>query len=323
MSSSRADASANDTELEPALPITVIMNAGSGRRDAENDRRQIEEALERSGREYRIVPCARPGDLERAAREAVADAARHPRIVAAAGGDGTINAVAGHVLGTGLSLGVIPLGTYNFFARDLGIPLDPARAAAALVDGRVRRVHVAHVNGRLFLINATFGLYRRVLEERERYKHRFGRYRFVTVPSALITLMRNHRTYRVELELDGRPAVLHTLMLFFGLNTLQLEKLDLDVAECTARGRLAVLALRPMSRLELLGIALRGALQRLEQAPNLQRHCASRVDVYWRGARRIRVAVDGETIECEVPLRFEVLPDALPVVVPRSPEPRE
>jgi diacylglycerol kinase family enzyme len=86
---------------------------------------------------------------------------------------------------------------------------------------------------------------------------------------------------------------------------------------------MAVIALQPSSRLHLLGLALRGALQGLHDSPELRCHGASQVLVDQPGARRTRVAVDGEIFDCLLPLRFEVLRDGLPVVVPRVPEVRK
>jgi diacylglycerol kinase family enzyme len=219
--------------------------------------------------------------------------------------------------------GVIPLGTFNYFARDLGIPLDPRAAAAAIATGHIRRVHVARVNGHLFLNNASFGLYRKLLEDRERVKQRFGRYKIVAVLSALATLWRFRQVYTLHIVLDGRHATLRTPMLFFGLNSLQLEKLDLDVASCTHAGQMAVIALQPTSRWQLLGLALRGALHGLHDSPELRCHGASQVLVEQPGRSTTRVAVDGETVDCSLPLRFEVQRDALRVVVPRMPEIRK
>lgn len=106
-------------------------------------------------------------------------------------------------------------------------------------------------------------------------------------------------------------------------HTLQFEKLDLEVAQCTAAGMLALLVLRPTTRLRLFGLAGRGALKGLRGADNLRCYCASRIEVYWRASRtRIKVAVDGECIECNLPLRAEVARNALAVLVPREPEPR-
>jgi diacylglycerol kinase family enzyme len=257
------------------------------------------------------------------AKGAVEEAERESRIIVAAGGDGTINTVAGAVAGTNLPFGVVPMGTFNFFARNLGIPLEAAAATHALLDGHTRPMHVARVNGKVFLINSSVGLYRRLQEEREQFKQRFGRNKLVAVISGLMTLLHHHRVYEVQMDLDGKPVTVRTPMLFFGMNTLQLEKLEVPVASCTERGLLAVLVLRPMSRWKILSFAMRGVLQGLENAENMQTHCASKVTVHWRRARKMKVAIDGESLECDLPLRYEVMRNALNVIVPRNPAPRE
>jgi diacylglycerol kinase family enzyme len=308
--------------MSDALPVTVILNAGAGHGDTARLESQIRAGLEGAGRAHRIVVTDGPADVEQQAILAVKAGRENPGVVVAAGGDGTINLVASHVLESGLQFGVIPLGTFNYFARDLGIPLDPQQAALALATGIVRQVHVARVNGHLFLNNASFGLYRQLLEEREHFKQRFGRYKAVAVVSALHTLWCARGAYTLQLELDGRPTTIRTPMLFFGINSLQLEKLDLDVAHCAREGRLAVIALQPSTRWHLLGLAMRGALQGLRHSPDLRCFGATRVEVTQPGRRRTRVAVDGESVDCSLPLHVEVLRNALSVLVPREPEER-
>lgn len=307
--------------MRDTQPVTVILNAGSGHGDRATVEQAIRDGFEAAGREYRIVVADSADEVARQAH--LACRLPDPNVVVAAGGDGTINLVAGIVLDCDLPFGVIPLGTFNYFARDLGIPLDPREAAFALATGRIRRVHVARVNGHLFLNNASFGLYRKLLEDRERYKQRWGRYKIVAVFAALATLWQHRRVYTLRMQIDGKPATVRTPMLFFGLNSLQLEKLDLDVARCARDGLMAVIALQPTSRWHLLGLALRGALQGLRDSPDLRCYGASSVEVMLPGRRSTRVAVDGESFDCDLPLQFEMLRKALPVVVPREPEKRQ
>lgn len=302
--------------------ITVILNPGSGHQDTARVEAEIRSGLHALAGQIRLIVARNAEEVEKQTRDAIHDAQGMGDVVVAAGGDGTINLVAGLVADSGLTLGVIPLGTFNYFARDLGIPLEPEAAARAIATGRIRHVHVARVNGHLFLNNASFGLYRALLEEREQFKQRFGRYRFVAVIAALFTLWRFRQVYTLRMELDGRTETLRTPMLFFGLNSLQLEKLDLEIARCADAGLLAVIALEPTSRWHLLGLALRGALQGLHDSPGLRCRGAASVEVSLPGRRSARVAVDGESIQCQMPLRFKVQRDALAVVVPREPEPR-
>lgn len=263
-----------------------------------------------------------PQAVEREARRVARQATGPDTVIAAAGGDGTINLVARIVIEHGLTLGVIPLGTFNYLARHLGIALQPREAAQALATGIQQPVHIGRVNGHLFLNNASFGLYRALLEDREGFKQRFGRYKVVAVIAALATLWRFRRVYGLRVELDGKPVYLRTHMLFFGLNSLQLENLGMEAARCTQAGMLAMIVLKATSRWQMLWLALRGALHRLNDAPNLQSHCVIKAEVLQPGVRRTRVAVDGESIECEVPLQFEVVRDGLKVIAPREPEER-
>lgn len=304
------------------LPITVLMNAGSGSKDKLDARNAIDSVFRASGRNVELVLARRPRELQHLVTQA---ADRRPGILVAAGGDGTLNTVATVAHARGLPFAVIPLGTFNYFARDLGIPLDPASAARVVTQGAVRRVAVGLVNGKLFLNNASIGLYRKLLEHREAHKKRFGRNRVVALLSALVTLLREHRTYRLRMDIDGKALALPSLTVFFGRNALQMEQLGLDEALCVARGELAVLALPHASRLDLLGLILRGAAARLENAENLQQYCARKVHLDWVDgkAQRIQVAVDGELTECTLPLVVESVPHALQVIVPAQPEPRQ
>lgn len=309
--------------MSDQLPVTVILNVGSGHGDVTTCEQEISAGFKAAGRLHRIWVAETPAQVEKETRLALVEARTQPQIIVAAGGDGTINLVAGLVLERDMPFGVIPLGTFNYFARDLGIPLDPRAAATAIATGRMRRVHVARVNGHLFLNNASFGLYRKLLEERERDKQRFGRYKIVAVLSALATVWRFRKVYSLRMKMDGWSSTIRTPMLFFGLNSLQLEKLALDVASCTNAGQMAVIALQPTSRWHLIGLAFKGALQGLHDSPALRCHGASQVVVDQPGQRQTRVAVDGESFDCALPLQFQVQRDALQVVVPRVPEERK
>jgi len=301
------------------LPITVIMNAASGSGHAPTERSVIEEVLGQSGRDAQVWTAPHPRELP-----ALAELAADSRggILAGAGGDGTLNAVASVARAHDLPFGLIPLGTFNYFARQLGIPLPPAAAASNLVEGAIRPVAIGDVNGHLFLNNASIGLYRRLLERREIDKRRFGRSRAVALLSGIAFLLREHRPYQLVLNIDKKQVKLSTLTVFFGRNALQMEQLGLDEALCVARGELAVLALRDVGRAELLRLALRGALARLETAENLQQGCASEVRVERIGAesRRLRVAIDGESVLCRLPLVVRSIPDGLKVVTPIATE---
>ena len=120
-------------EFDPHAPIFVVLNVGSGSEDATGTRAVIESVLTQAGRKHEINVVDEPARLSGIARAVVDQASARGGIVVAAGGDGTINAVAQAVLGSGCPFGVLPQGTFNYFARTHGIPADSAEAVRLLL----------------------------------------------------------------------------------------------------------------------------------------------------------------------------------------------
>src|SRR5262249_39207144 len=143
-------------------------NASSGSGEAQAQAERIRELFATAGRAAEIT-LAEGARLVETAKAAVR--ARAPAIVAG-GGDGTINTVASIVVGTGIPLGLLPLGTLNHFAKDLGIPLTIDEAVGVVLGGRTIEVDVGEVNGKIFLNNSSLGLYPRIVRLRERSEAR-------------------------------------------------------------------------------------------------------------------------------------------------------
>src|ERR1041385_7680888 len=118
--------------------------------------KRLEEAFREAGLEPRLWPFGPGEEVREVARRALE---ARPPVLVAAGGDGTLSAVADVLRGTDTALGVIPVGTMNHFAKDLGIPLDAGEAAQVIGTGRCIRVDVGEVNGRAFINNASLGIY--------------------------------------------------------------------------------------------------------------------------------------------------------------------
>ena len=307
------------TSIAPTGALLIVMNAGSGHSDAASTRAIIEEILTRAGREYRFVMVEDPARLADIARRTVEEAKAGVGVVVVAGGDGTINTVASAVLGSGCPLGVLPQGTFNYFARAHGIPEDAAEATRALLGARVQPVQVGLVNNRLFLVNASLGLYPEMLEDREAFKQRFGRSRFVAICSGMATALKPKTQMRITLQRQALRSQVRSLTLFVGNNSLQVERVGIPLAEELRDGHLVAIALRPIGRLALLWLLLRGALGRLGDAENLTSFGFARMTVnlsslYKR--RRVKVATDGEVIWLDSPLDFRVSPQPLYLLKP-------
>jgi diacylglycerol kinase family enzyme len=299
-------------------PFFVVLNAGSGRHDSQEQQALIARTFEEGGREFEFLLIDDPARITEVARRAVELAQSRQGVVVAAGGDGTINAVASVVIGSGCPFGVLPQGTFNYFGRVHAIPQETAAAARALLGASITPVQAGQVNGRLFLVNASLGLYPQLLEDREAWKHQLGRSRFVAFLSGIATLLQSRKQLHLQIESGGKAVALRTPTLFVGNNHLQLARVGIDEqhTEAVEQGQLAAIVVRPIGTLALFGLLLRGLLGQLGEADNIDSFSFRRLTVTPRGVKRIKVATDGETAWMRTPLVFEVSPQPLLLMVP-------
>jgi diacylglycerol kinase family enzyme len=306
-----------DATSSAGAPLYIVLNSGSGSEDADESARRIAEVLTAANRPHDIIRLSDSMSMEQATRNAVAAARRTGGILVAAGGDGTLNAVAQAALATGCPFGVIPQGTFNYFARANGIPEDTREAARALLSARICEVPVGLVNDQLFLVNASVGLYPETLEAREQQKQRHGRRRTVAIWAALRTVLREHRPMRLRIELQSQVHELATLTFFVGLNRLQLEQTGLDT-DRPSPWQLTAVVLKPVSTARLLWLMLKGAMGDLAQSQGVETFTFSRLAVAPANARirRMKVATDGETRWMTAPLEFKIAAEPLRLLVP-------
>lgn len=312
------------TELTGNEALFIVLNAGSGRDDANTTRDTIANLLTAAGRRFEIDLVEDPRNLPESARRATDRAVRERGVVVAAGGDGTLNAVTQAVLGRGVAFAILPQGTFNYFGRTFGIPSDTARAVHALLDARIEPVQIGMVNEHAFLVNASMGLYPTLLEDREAFKKRYGRSRLVAVWSSLVTLMRRPPQWTLDLDLQGQRHTLRTPTLVVGNNALQLEQIGIGLVDKLSRGQLVAMSVRPVSTWMLYWLLLRGAFSRLGDAEDVISFGFERLEVRPHGRRRhIKVAMDGEIVRMSTPLVFKVSENPLPLLVPRVIDPAD
>jgi diacylglycerol kinase family enzyme len=299
-------------EMDVASPLQFVINAAAGSNDARVKREVIEAALRDGGRQGDLLFCS-PAELSGLAHRAATKAIATRTAVVAVGGDGTLNTVAQAAHAAGCAMGVVPQGTFNYFARTHGIPADPADAVRHLLRSVPSPVQVAGINERVFLVNASLGLYPELLEDREAYKARFGRSRWVAFVAACATLLRAQRRLRLHIEMGGKARDLQALTLFVGNNRLQLQQFgaepDDTLAGTPGDGTMAAVVLRPVGTLSMIGLMLHGAMGRLDEAAGVERfefeHLVVRPALL-RGRSRVKVAFDGEVTMMRAPLDFRV-----------------
>jgi diacylglycerol kinase family enzyme len=296
-------------------PFFVVINAASGNHDAESAIGRISAIFDAAGRRHEILRVTEPAQIATVCAEAVKRALGQDGVVVAAGGDGTLNAVAQAVHGRGPAYGVLPQGTFNYFGRAHGIPQDIEASTRALLRARVEPVQVGRVNDHLFLVNASLGLYPQLLEDREAATRQLGRGRWVAFYSGLRTLARHVGQLRLEIEHAQRRRSVITPTLFVGNNQLQLERIGIVEEAALETGRLAAIMVRETSSPALLGLAMRGALGRLGDADKVESFAFRRLSVRPRGSSQVKVALDGEIVWLQAPLVFDI-PEPLPLMRP-------
>src|SRR4051794_7176429 len=164
------------------------MNAGSGRGGVVDAARRIETLLAEKGRPVRITLARHGRDIRPAAERAVSEGTAG---LVAAGGDGTVNTLASVAVDADVPLGVLPQGTLNHFAKDLGIPTDLDQALEVVLAGHTRRVDVGEGSGRIFVNNSSLGVYPRIVRLRERYGAR-GPGKWLAAPWATLAVLRRN-----------------------------------------------------------------------------------------------------------------------------------
>jgi diacylglycerol kinase (ATP) len=304
----------------PAVRILVLHNPSSGRRKGRRKFARAMETLRRLGAEPEVLESRNAQHLTELARQAAAES---PDLVVSAGGDGTHHYVLNGTFGSGVPLGILPLGSGNDLAKGLGIPLEPAAAASILLRGRVRRIDVARVspvNGlvkqeqaRLFCCIAGAGfdaVVNRFANDHVRYVHGSLAYAW-----SIVRCLKFYRPLRVDIDAGGEEFRGNIIFATVGNNTTYGGGLKMAPRARLDDGLLDVCIVTEMSKLELL-----------RWLPNAYRgtHLRNRRILYFQAQTvtlssepRLELFADGEFMQ-DLPAKIEVVPLGAGVVVPQN-----
>ncbi|MDQ3117490.1 MAG: hypothetical protein M3Q86_12930 [Verrucomicrobiota bacterium] len=297
-----------------ANSIEVILNAGSGSHEARDSREILEKVFRESGKSFGIS-VAKGDQISRLAEE---KAQSDCEILVAGGGDGTICSVAEAAREHGKTLGVIPLGTFNYFAKNLGIPLELEEAARVILEGESVHASVLDLDGRLVLNNSSIGIHPAVLLTRRKMYRRWGRNQLSAYVSVVMTAVQPPPRLRVRLATDEGEVVRETPLVMICSNAFQMEAFALAGKECLAEGKFALYVARMAGRATILRLGLRALFRCLRPGVDYDVICASDVTIETLRKPRLRAAVDGELERLESPMRFQVAPRRLCVLAPRE-----
>ncbi|MCW6512151.1 diacylglycerol/lipid kinase family protein [Lichenifustis flavocetrariae] len=292
--------------------VTCILNESAGSHRAAEARRLITRIAAEQGGTAHIILSTDGSTLSMLAGQALADGA----LLAAGGGDGTVGTVAAALVDTNVALGVLPMGTRNHFAKDLGIPLGLEAAVRTLFTGRIDSVDVAEVNGRVFVNNSSIGIYPQIARERSLERHRGGR-GWSALARAAARLLRRSPMLHVDLDVDqGQWLSTETSLVFVGNNRYSIEGLFLGSRASLRSGSLWIFVAPGSNRFTLLGLALRGLMGRVHDS-DLATFDGVQASVRMHRAF-VEVATDGEVNLMPTPLHYRIRPAALRVVVPQA-----
>jgi YegS/Rv2252/BmrU family lipid kinase len=294
--------------------VTVLLNRGGGAVAADpkiGDK--VARALKKAGVEAKIELI---GGSDCAVRCRMI-AERGDELLVVGGGDGTISAAASALVGTETLLGILPLGTLNHFARDLGIPTKLADAAKLIAERPVRQVDVAEMNDRIFINNSAIGLYPLLVVDRDSQRKRLGRPKAVAMIVASIRTLVRFGHQRLTLTVNDREGQVDTPLLFVGNNDYRTDLPAAGQRESVEDGRLSVLVMRKKTRRGFIAASVRALLNRARADDMVRLDGVERLRVSSR-KRRLVVSLDGEVVRAEPPLEYRIRPKALRVIAPQG-----
>jgi YegS/Rv2252/BmrU family lipid kinase len=292
--------------------IPVLINRGGGAASRDPDIGEtVAKAFEDAGVDA-DVELIDGGECEVRARAIVE---RGDALLVVGGGDGTISAAASALVGTETKLGILPLGTLNHFARDLGIPTDLAEAAKLIAGGQNKRVDVAEMNGRIFINNSAIGLYPLMVMDRDLQRKRLGRSKRLAMIVASARTLARFGHQRLTLTVNDEKERVDTPLLFVGNNDYRIDLGAAGKRESLDDGQLCVFVMRKKTRRGFIAASVRALFNRthdddMEQIDGVDRlRVASHRSV-------VAVSLDGEVVGAEPPLDYRIRKRALRVIAP-------
>lgn len=255
-----------------------------------------------------------PNTLAADVRELLAG---EPDALIVAGGDGTVRAVAERMLGSDVPLGVLPAGTMNVLARDLGVPDGLESAVEALLAAPVDRIDVATVNGLPFLCSSTLVMMPHLGRLRERARGRAGLTRLRLLGRA-VRLVRRHPRMRLTIVVDGQAHEVRTSAAVVSCNPLAAGPSPMPGRERLDTGRLAVYVTHDRTNWDLVAVTAKLFQGNWQEDDRIHAYEGRIVDVRSSQLGLMSVMSDGEIAQLPLPLRYEIQPGALAVLAPRA-----
>ncbi len=303
---------------EKRIRVAVLLNNAAGNIVC-RDGRTLSETLAAAFTRYGItgsLDFLSGTELKAGAKRALRQAENNQiDAVVVGGGDGSIASVASVFAGSDVPIGILPLGTLNHFAKDLGIPLALEQAVALIAAGQVQSVDLGEVNGEIFVNNSSIGIYPYLVLDRQRLRERRGMRKWTAMAFAIWRTLRYFPLRRLRIRAGGLAEPYRSPCVFIGNNEYCLTGRTAGKRERLDAGELCVYVANRQSRLALFWLACRSLLGFMDQSRDLRAVKVPDLEISSRTSRLL-VALDGEVTILRPPLRYRARPNALRVFAP-------
>lgn len=298
------------------MSYLVLINSKGGTardRGRANLKAQLEDAFAANG-ETADVRMIHPRDLEKSIRAAVSDHDGQQHIVVG-GGDGSLSTAASLLSGSGISLGILPLGTMNLMARAIDMPLDPAEAVKALIDAQPVNIDLLKVGGRKVLLHASIGLQPKIIRIREALPYRTRFVRLLNGVIAWLRATRKLRRLRISGKMGNRQFERMASAVLISNNVLPEGIAEMPVAHDMSGGQVAIYITESRKRGELVRLALATSLGVWRQSDLVEEFTTTEL-VIDADKDSLLVSADGELVTFDTPLKVSILPKSLSILMP-------
>lgn len=294
------------------MRAAVVINKSAG---TSSNGEGIKEKLEKLFCEYKVDPqifIVEGGEIQHHIEALIPK--RFDAIIVA-GGDGTLSSGAGVLAGTDIPMGIIPLGTLNHFAKDLGIPLEVENSVRLIAEGVPQKVDIGEVNGNIFINNSSVGVYPIAVKFRDKHIERFGTGKWMAMIMASFTVLARFPLFNIRLETEDNTITRRTSFVFIGNNEYKLDIFNLGKRETLTGGKLSLYTAHMKGRWSMLKIAVLALLNRLDQMRNFDLHIVENIRLETK-RKMVAVSLDGEVIHMAPPLHYKIRPMELTVILP-------
>ena len=291
---------------DQVLPVVINASGGTAKGLGENLEAQVRDAF---------AACGLAIDLHLVPGEAVVETLRglSATLIAVGGGDGTLGGAAGVLHEQGKTLAILPLGTRNHLARQLGIPADLPGAAKTIAAGATTRIDLGSAGGRIFVNNLSIGIYTRLVRARDA----IGGPKWLATFPATWHALKKFRSQHLALTYGGESRSIKSPLLFVGNNQYSIDRGSLGQRSSLSEGLLSLIAVGALSPFALVRFGLRAAVGLLNRDSDFA-ELANTAEVTINSRHSQDVAFDGELEKMKFPLVCKVLPAALEVIVPAT-----